>query len=347
MTRSLNRPRPEPSVKATGLRLLHEPPTEAHLDKPSVARIYDYLLGFAHNFQVDRDATDAAIAVVPGLVHAARANRAFLRRAVQYALAQGVRQFLDLGAGLPAVGAVHTIAHEVDPDARVVYVDIDPIVIAHARATVRGLMTVGVLHADIRDTTFILDHAEVRRLIGFHEPVAILLASVLHFVPDDVTGVVAALCRVMAAGGYIVISHACNSEDVSMTDAIRELYGKTSTPIHPRSRQQIRGLLAGLDLVSPDPRSQEPDDLVPVTRWRRDLDELALPTSASDSSQVAGLLAAVGHAPRLTTAVAVGHSNQGAPPQTHDLCVNRTWAPHASRIRHEANWDRNDDRDTT
>jgi len=275
--------------------------------------MYDYFLGGAHNFGVDRDAADAVLAVAPEVRAAARANRDFLRRAVRYALDHGIRQFLDLGSGIPTVGNVYGIAHAVDPAARVVYVDNEPVAVAHARALLRDTATAGVIQADTRDTNAILDHEQTRRLIDFNQPVAILLVSVLHFVPGDVTGLVTTLRRPMGPGSQLVISHASPTTTTAQTDAVQELYARTPTPVQLRSRDEIRALFAGLDLVRPNPDSREVADLVPVTRWRPGRRGTELPAHVVDSPFVAGFLAGVGRMP--PPAASATTTTAGRPPQ--------------------------------
>lgn len=241
-------------------------PADVDLNSPNAARMYDYFLGGAHNFQPDREAAQAVLAVAPEVRQAARANRSFLRRAVRYALDCGIRQCLDLGSGIPTVGNVHEVAQAVDPAARVLYVDNEPVAVAHAEALLRHTDMAGVIQSDIRDTAAVLGHPETRRLIDFNQPIAVLIVSVLHFIPGDVTGLVAALRRPMAPGSLLVISHASPIATREETDAVQRLYARTPTPVHPRRSDEIRALFAGLDLVHPNPPRGRPADLVPVTQ---------------------------------------------------------------------------------
>nr|BFE71665.1 hypothetical protein GCM10020092_049660 [Actinoplanes digitatis] len=153
--------------------------------RPSSARIYDALLGGNHNFEVDREAAKRLLSMIPAAGEMARANRAFLNRAVRFLLDAGVRQFLDIGSGIPTVGNVHEIAQSREPGARVVYVDIDPVAVAHAGEILRDNPLATAVQADMRFPQAILDHAEVRKLIDLDRPVGLLLVSMLHFVPDD------------------------------------------------------------------------------------------------------------------------------------------------------------------
>jgi S-adenosyl methyltransferase len=231
---------------------------------PQSARVYDAWLGGKDHYGADRDAAARVAEVRPQVVAAVRANRRFLSRAVRY-LAQrhDVSQFLDIGVGLPTRENTHQIAQGVDPQARVVYVDHDPVVMAHAQA----LLTSGplgfcdYLHADLRDTGSILRHAA--RTLDFSRPVAVLLLAVLHFVPDadDPPGIVAALSKGLARGSFVVISHLTADFAPEAVRDAAEVYNKVvSTPVIPRSHAEVSGLFAGLSLVAPG--------VLPVSEWR-------------------------------------------------------------------------------
>ena len=149
-----------------------------------MARVYDYLLGGSHNFLADQDAGRAIASVEPNAAGIARANRAFLGRAVRFLSQAGIRQFLDIGSGIPTQGNVHEVAQQADPGARVVYVDIDPVAIAHSKAILAGDQNAAIIDADLRDPEQILAHPGTRRLIDFSQPVGLLLVAVLHFIAD-------------------------------------------------------------------------------------------------------------------------------------------------------------------
>jgi hypothetical protein len=188
-----------------------KPPDGIDTRAPNPARIYDYLLGGKDHYPADRQAAEAVLAVAPQAREGARENRAFLQRAVRYLAEAGVRQFLDIGTGLPTQGNVHQVAQAVMPEARVVYVDHDPVVHTHANAllTNNSPTTVAVI-GDLREPEAILDHPEVRRLLDFTRPIAVLLVAVLHFIRDaeDPAGIVTRLRDAMAPGSYLVVSHA-------------------------------------------------------------------------------------------------------------------------------------------
>ncbi len=184
------------------------------LDRPNAARIYDYLLGGDQNFTADRAAAEHVLDNYPDAALAARANRAFLRRAVAVLAGQGIDQFLDIGSGLPTVGNVHEVARRVNPRARVVYVDNDPVAVRYSRELLaeegEGARGVAAIEADLRDPAAILDHPETRRLLDLRRPLGLLLVAVLHFVPDDAEArrALCAFREIIAPGSYVVISHA-------------------------------------------------------------------------------------------------------------------------------------------
>src|SRR5215468_4276674 len=155
------------------------------LSMPSVARAYDYALGGAHNFAVDREFLRAFEAVVPQTRAAARANRAFLHRAVRFMVGEGIRQFLDVGSGIPTVGNVHEVAQGLDPDAKVVYVDIEPVAVAHSRQILAGNGRATAIQEDLRHPKAILDHPDTRALLDFSQPMGLILAAILHAIPDE------------------------------------------------------------------------------------------------------------------------------------------------------------------
>ena len=189
------------------------------VERPSQARIYDYLLGGSLNFAADREAARQLIAMVPDVPLVAQANRAFLRRGVDFLARAGVRQFLDIGSGIPTRGNVHEIARQVAPDARVVYVDIDPVAVTHSRQILAGDDRTTAIQEDARHPEHILDHPDVHRLLDLTRPVAVLLVSVLHFIADsdDPAGILARLRKAVAPGSYLVLSHVTSASRPSRT----------------------------------------------------------------------------------------------------------------------------------
>ncbi|MBB5806507.1 hypothetical protein F4560_006275 [Saccharothrix ecbatanensis] len=230
-------------------------PGDIDLSRPSIARVYDYWLGGAHNFAVDRAVGDKVLADVPVLRTNILNHRAFLRRAVRYMLSQGIRQFLDLGSGIPTVGNVHEIAQAADPGARVVYVDIDPVAVAHSRAILTGNELVGVLQTDVRDAQRVLKSPEVQGLLDFDRPIGVLMVALLHFVQDseDPNGVVAAYREAVPSGSYLAISHAGYEEgewDPAWDDA-KTTYNRGVGEMRYRKKREVEDLFGGFDLVEP------------------------------------------------------------------------------------------------
>ena len=233
-------------------------------ERPNTARIYDYLLGGKDNYAVDREAAEKVLKMRPEVAVVARENRRFLGRAVRYLAAdRGVRQFIDIGTGIPARGNTHEVARSVAPDTRVAYVDNDPVVLAYARALLaRDGATVAV-RADLREPETILDAPAVRGLIDFTEPVALLFVAVLHFVPDD-DGPYDLLARyrdAVPAGSYLVVSHA---EDNANNAAAKAAYAK-ATQAAWRDRAAIERFFTGWEMLDPG--------LVYVHEWRPDGEE--------------------------------------------------------------------------
>lgn len=226
----------------------------AVIEKPNAARMYDYFLGGFHNFAIDRVAAQRVQAIYPDVARVMAVNRAFLRRAVRFLLAQGIDQFLDIGAGIATVGSVHEVAHGANPDAHVVYVDSDPVAVEHTRALLGDTPTVTVVEADARDIGAILTHPDVRRLLDCSRPVGVLLIALLHFIVDDdeAYGLVRALCNALAPGSYLAIAHG-TLDDVpeEVGRQLAQLYTGTTHPTHARSREAIAAFFAGLTMVEP------------------------------------------------------------------------------------------------
>ena len=234
------------------------------LERPSVARVYDYFLGGAHNFAVDRQLADAITGITPTFGDTMRANRAFLRRAVRFLVDAGISQFLDIGSGIPTVGNVHDIARRSDPAARVVYVDIDPIAVSHSQVILAGDPRTAVIEADARDTARILDDPETRQTLDLDRPVAVLLIGVLDYVPDehDPAGVVGRLRDAVCPGSYFALVNATHENQPGEALEAQKLLGRTGTPIHPRSRDALLAQFGGLTLIEPG--------LVHLPLWRPD-----------------------------------------------------------------------------
>jgi SAM-dependent methyltransferase len=233
--------------------------------RANVARVYDYWLGGSHNFLADQDVARAIVAVEPNTREGARANRAFLGRAVRFLAASGIRQFLDIGSGIPTEGNVHEVAQQASPGARVVYADIDQVAVAHSRAILSGNPDAAVIEADLREPRKILENGTVRGLIDLAQPTALLLNMVLHFIGDDEDPwqILAVLRDALAPGSYLVVAHATNEARPTVARAAEKVYNRSvTTSIHMRSRPDIRRFFDGFDLVDPG--------LVYIPLWRPD-----------------------------------------------------------------------------
>jgi len=230
-------------------------PPGVDLNKASVARVYDWWLGGEHNFRIDQDAARALISVEPKTRAVAREFRAFLIRAVRYLAAEaGIRQFLDIGSGIPTSQNVHQVAQEIAPGTRVVYVDNDDVAVAHGQCILAGNPDATVILADIRDPQAILDHPETRRLIDFSQPVGLLLSAILHFIPDsdDPGSILDALRAPLAPGSHIAVSQSCRDAQPDFADTIESAYDrKIDTGVTLRTREQILQFFKGFDLVDP------------------------------------------------------------------------------------------------
>jgi hypothetical protein len=247
-------------------------PVEPDRKPATAARIYDYVLGGMHNFPADRAAATMAIEQFPLIPARARDNRALLRRMVRYLADAGVRQFLDIGSGMPTVGNVHEIAQGIAPQSRVAYVDIDPVAVAESLDILAGNPYATAIQADLRAPQAILDHPRVRKLLDFDQPIALLLFAVLHFVPDDTEAgdALAQLMAALAPGSYLAVSHtATEGFELGSTrsDSVnigKEIYRRqTATPITLRTREQVAKFFVGCgEVVDPG--------LVWTPQWRPD-----------------------------------------------------------------------------
>jgi O-methyltransferase involved in polyketide biosynthesis len=246
-----------------------EPEPRIDTSVPHSARIWDFWLGGKDNYPVDRQAGEAVLRILPGIAKSAQHDRAFLGRAVRFVAAQGIRQFLDLGTGLPTVDNTHEVAQRAAPESRIVYVDNDPLVLSHARALLTSTPE-GVcdyIQADIRDTSEVL--AGAARTLDFDRPTALMMLGVLNHVLDDAEArrLVADLVAGLADGSYLVISHTCDAttdelDGEAMRRAVREVMERGGTPIRARSPEQIEELFDGARLLEPG--------VVSCSRWRPD-----------------------------------------------------------------------------
>ncbi|MEV6655132.1 SAM-dependent methyltransferase [Streptomyces sp. NPDC051219] len=242
-------------------------PPGIDISVPSVSRIYDYYLGGSHNFEVDREAARKAMEFIPGLPKIMQANRAFMHRAVRHAVSQGVTQFLDIGSGIPTFGNVHEVAQTASAEARVVYVDHDPVAVAHSRAVLAGNERADIVTADLRKPQDILNSPEVNGLLDFDRPVALLLVAVLHFIEDadEPRAAVAQLQEALAPGSLLILTHA-SFEGIPLPEETAGgavgVYEKIRNPLIMRSRQDVAAFFDGFEMAEPG--------LVSMPLWRPD-----------------------------------------------------------------------------
>jgi hypothetical protein len=262
-----------------------ERPLAHYASVAHVARVYDYLLGGKDNFAADREAAEQAIRINPDIVSAARANRAFLARTTRYLTGQAcIRQFLDIGTGMPTNNNIHEVAQSIAPESRVVYVDHDPIVLTHARALLSSVPegVTDYVEADLREPGKIL--AEAAQTLDFSRPVAIMLIAILHLIldRDDPYDLVSQLVNAVVPGSYVVISHAASDIDtgtmIGMTSGLNELMAQQAVP---RTHREVCAFFAGLDLLEPG--------LVRIPEWR--------PAAVSESAVRAQMWGAIARIP--------------------------------------------------
>ncbi|HKS98035.1 MAG TPA: SAM-dependent methyltransferase [Rugosimonospora sp.] len=248
-------------------------PPGVDINRPSIARVYDYMLGGKDNFAVDRAAGQRALEITPDGPEAARASRAFLRRVVRYLAGEvGIRQFLDLGSGLPSQGNVHEIAHLVDPTIRVIYVDNDPMVLAHGRALLCDNDTTNVIQADVRHPEAILGDPTVRERLDFDRPIGLLMLGILHHVNDDEAParIAATMRDALPPGSYLAISHFrdpgfAHPEVSAKARDVERVFNQTLGTGRWRQQEEILAYFGDLPLVDPG--------LVPLADWRPDTEE--------------------------------------------------------------------------
>lgn len=244
-----------------------DPRVDLHIDRPHPARIYDYLLGGKDNFAADRDAAEAGLLTNPNARVTVRENRAFMRRVVRYLVKEaGIRQFLDVGTGLPTSPNVHEIAQAAAPEARIAYVDNDPIVLVHARALLTSSREgkTSYIDADMRDPASILSSPELQATLDLSQPVALLLIAILHFIPDQDEPylIVSRLIDALPAGSCLALSHLTSEFDPVVWEGISEVAANGGMNLRVRSLPEIGRFFDGLELVEPGVQA--------VSRWRPD-----------------------------------------------------------------------------
>jgi hypothetical protein len=257
-------------------------PVDLQVDRPHPARVYDYLLGGKDNFAADREVAEAGLRANPNSRIPPRENRAFLRRAVRYLAAEeGISQFLDIGTGIPTSPNVHEIAQAIQPRARIVYVDNDPIVLAQARA----LLTTGpagktaYIDADLRDVDAVLGSADLRETLDLSQPVGLLLIAIMHFIPDDDDpwGLVGQLLAALPPGSFLALSHLTGDFDPAAWEEVVAVLRRSGVTMRVRPKPDVARFFASLDPVDPG--------VVSLPHWRPDPIEVgqAIPSDAAVS----------------------------------------------------------------
>ena len=231
--------------------------------------MYDYMLGGGNNFAADREMVDKVTAVAPMAGQLALLNRAFLRRAVLTLVDSGIRQFLDLGSGIPTVGNVHEIAQQADPEARIVYVDNEPVAVAHSEVMLEDNDRATAILADIRDPSGILNHPKTQQILDFDAPIGLLMITILHYIADSdgPLELMAAYRDALTSGSYLALSHLTVDVETAEVAEMVNLLKNGPNPLYPRTREEIASLFTGFELLEPG--------LVATAQWR--------PRSAGDA----------------------------------------------------------------
>jgi S-adenosyl methyltransferase len=243
-------------------------PTSVDLEKPSAARSYDYLLGGNHNFAIDREFVDGILSRQPEIKRFAIMNRAFLRRTVLFLMEKGIRQFLDLGSGIPTVGNVHEIAQAIDPATRIVYVDNEHVAVAHSQLLLEDNDNATMVHADITRPRLVLQDPETRRLLDFDEPIGLLAITIGHYIlPEhDPINVFASYRDALAPGSHLAITHYTTDLDTQNRDVAVEAMKQSQNTILARSRDEIIEFFGDFELVEPG--------LVMTSHWRPEREDV-------------------------------------------------------------------------
>ncbi|MET8997907.1 SAM-dependent methyltransferase [Amycolatopsis sp. NPDC004169] len=252
------------------------------VDKPNAARVYDYFIGGKLNYAIDREFAERILRMHPEFREVALLNRRWLRRAVRFGASRGIRQFLDIGSGMPTVGHVHEIVQSIDPACRVVYVDHEPIAVAHSEIVLQDNDNAEMVQADAEVPADVLEHPTTRRLLDFTEPVMVIMAAFIHFVPDarNPAGMIAAYRDALVPGSYLALSSGTLEGQSEEIRRAAELYRNSVTDFVPRSTDELRALLDGFEVVPPG--------IVFTPQWRPDD-----PAEVGDHPELASQLALV------------------------------------------------------
>jgi hypothetical protein len=242
-------------------------PSDINVGVPSAARVYDYLLGGAHNFDADRLVGEKVLSVQPNGRQIARSNRAFMGRAVRFMVARGIRQFLDLGSGIPTVGNAHEIAQDADPQCRVMYVDYDPIAVAHSELILEGNPLAVVVDADLTQPEAVLKNSTVRNFLDFSKPIGLLMVAVFHFVPDSKQPgeIIKRYVEAVPSDSYVAISHLTADHMAEEMAGVVEAMKNSRDPMYFRGYADVAALFDGLDVVEPG--------VVSAPLWHKDYGE--------------------------------------------------------------------------
>lgn len=259
------------------------------ITKPSPARMYDYALGGSNNFEIDRLAVQRGLSIYPDTLLVPRANRAFLRRAVTFMAQQGIDQFLDIGSGIPGVGNVHDLVADANPDAHVVYVDIDPIAVSYGQELLHDNPNAVMLFGDVYQPEQILANPAIQKLIDFSRPVGLLLVTTMHYVTKDDVALqtMQTLRNALARGSHLALSHVCyEGVPASVIEILERMAAASTNPVKARTREDILAMIEGWELVEPG--------LVPLPLWRPEgPDDILI-----DEPHRAAIMAGVGILPK-------------------------------------------------
>lgn len=268
----------------------NEGPQDLELDKPNAARVYDYFIGGKLNYALDRHFAERVLVELPTVRDICLLNRYWLRRVVRFGIEQGIRQFLDIGSGMPTEGHVHEIAQSAAPESRVIYVDNEPVAVAHSQIVLDGNNRAAMVNADGEEPEAVIGHPVTQRMLNFDEPVMVILAAFVHFIPDerDPAALIARYRHLLAPGSYLAVSSDTGDlQDEEMFRAVA-LYQDTTNPLYLRSREELAALMDGFDLVEPG--------VVFTPEWRPDD-----PADVGQHPERAGILAVVGRKPVVRT----------------------------------------------
>ncbi|MEU5260174.1 SAM-dependent methyltransferase [Amycolatopsis sp. NPDC021455] len=250
-------------------------------DKPNAARVYDYLIGGKLNYAIDRMFAEQILQVRPEARDLALLNRRWLRRAVRFGAEQGIRQFLDIGSGMPTVGHVHEVVQSIDPESRVVYVDNEPVAVAHSEIVLQDNDNAAMVQADAEFPADVLQHETTERLLDFDRPVMVVMAAFIHFIPDerDPAGLIAAYRDAVVPGSYLALSSGTFEGQGEEVRRAAELYQKSGTDVVARSKEELRALLDGFEILPPGivfTPEWRPDDPAEVGEHPEQASQLAL-----------------------------------------------------------------------